>query len=64
MTKIESVEFVRLDPTSFKESWGKDSITGGVRFSNGAAQLPDAPGIGVDVDWKRLKAMSAPGEST
>jgi L-alanine-DL-glutamate epimerase-like enolase superfamily enzyme len=33
-----------------------------VTFSSGYAQLPDAPGIGVDVDWKRLEAMSALGE--
>jgi len=26
MAKIESVEFVRLYPMTFKESWGKDSI--------------------------------------
>jgi L-alanine-DL-glutamate epimerase-like enolase superfamily enzyme len=38
------------------------AITGGVKFIDGCAQLPDAPGIGVDVDWKRLAAMSALGE--
>jgi L-alanine-DL-glutamate epimerase-like enolase superfamily enzyme len=54
MTKIEHVEFIKIsDP---------GAITGGVKLSNGHAQMPDAPGIGVDVDWKRLEAMSALGE--
>ena len=48
--------------TTFIKISDPGAITGGVKLSNGHAQMPDAPGIGVDVDWKRLEAMSAVGE--
>ena len=42
--------FIRLsDPEVFK---------GGVTTSKGYAELPDAPGLGVDVDWERLKKIA------
>ncbi len=37
-------------------SLGKpDVFKGGITFSDGLAHLPDAPGLGVDVDWDALK---------
>jgi L-alanine-DL-glutamate epimerase-like enolase superfamily enzyme len=39
------------DPTVF---------TGGVKMKDGYAQLPDAAGLGVDVDWEKLKKMASP----
>ena len=35
--------------------FGPDKLfTGGIRFRNGLAHLPEAPGLGVDVDWAAL----------
>jgi L-alanine-DL-glutamate epimerase-like enolase superfamily enzyme len=42
--------FLKLDdPTIF---------TGGMRTDDGYACLPDAPGIGVDVDWDKLRRLA------
>lgn len=41
--------FIKLsDPTVF---------TGGVKIDQGYAELPDAPGIGIDVNWEKLKKI-------
>ncbi len=43
--------FLKLpDPTVF---------SGGVVTDKGYAELPDRPGLGLDVDWEKLKALSA-----
>ena len=34
-------------------------FTGGIAFRDGQAHLPDAPGLGVDVDWGALKRHQA-----
>ena len=36
-----------------------DFITGGITIENGIAVLPDAPGLGVDVDWDVLERHQA-----
>ena len=36
--------------------WGPHKfVTGGIRIEGGIARLPDAPGLGVDVDWAALE---------
>jgi muconate cycloisomerase len=39
---------------SFISFGTNDPFTGGVRIENGMAVLPDAPGLGVGIDWDRL----------
>jgi L-alanine-DL-glutamate epimerase-like enolase superfamily enzyme len=40
-------------------SFGKNSpFSGGITFRDGQAWLPDAPGLGVEVDWKRVEALT------
>jgi L-Ala-D/L-Glu epimerase len=40
-------------------SLGKDDpFKGGITFRDGRAWLPDAPGLGVDVDWPKLEALT------
>ena len=42
--------------------WGnEDYVHGGVRIDGGIARLPDAPGLGVDVDWEALARHQATG---
>jgi muconate cycloisomerase len=33
-------------------------FTGGVSFDGGEAVVPDAPGLGVEVDWDRAQAVA------
>lgn len=40
--------------------FGKAAFTGGITFQNGRARLPDAPGLGVDVNWERLAEIGHP----
>jgi L-alanine-DL-glutamate epimerase-like enolase superfamily enzyme len=40
-------------------SFGENSpFSGGITFRDGRAWLPDAPGLGVEVDWKRVEALT------
>ena len=39
---------------SFTKLGDPNPFTGGITFEDGLAVLPDAPGLGVDVDWDRL----------
>ena len=32
---------------------------GGARMKDGMVRIPDAPGFGVDIDWKRLEGFRA-----
>ena len=42
--------------------WGPEKIvTGGIRIDGGTAHLPDAPGLGVDVDWAALERHGRAG---
>ena len=42
--------------------WGKeDYVLGGISIVDGIARLPDAPGLGVDVDWEALARHQATG---
>ena len=34
------------------------AIFNGITFRDGRAWLPDAPGLGVEVDWKRVEAQA------
>ncbi len=37
-------------------SWGEEPLfQGGITFEDGRAHLPDAPGLGVEVDWDALR---------
>jgi L-alanine-DL-glutamate epimerase-like enolase superfamily enzyme len=39
---------------SFLDIGAPNPFLGGISVTNGRAKLPDAPGLGVDVDWDRL----------
>jgi L-alanine-DL-glutamate epimerase-like enolase superfamily enzyme len=39
---------------SFLDIGTPNPFLGGIRITSGRAKLPDAPGLGVDVDWDRL----------
>jgi L-alanine-DL-glutamate epimerase-like enolase superfamily enzyme len=39
-------------------------FSGGVATGRGYAELPDRPGLGIDVDWEKLKAMADPSEGS
>ncbi len=39
---------------SFLDLGGEPIFSGGITFSGGRARLPEAPGLGVDVDWGAL----------
>jgi L-alanine-DL-glutamate epimerase-like enolase superfamily enzyme len=39
---------------SFLDPGEEPLFEGGIRFADGRAHLPDAPGLGVDVDWDAL----------
>ena len=39
---------------SFTKLGDPNPFTGGITFEDGLAVLPDAPGLGVDVDWDLL----------
>ena len=41
---------------SFAKLGNPNPFSGGITFADGLAVLPDAPGLGVDVDWDRLVA--------
>ena len=42
--------------------WGREEyVRGGVVIRDGRARLPDAPGLGVDVDWEALARHRAAG---
>lgn len=42
--------------------WGREEyLRGGVAIRDGRARLPDAPGLGVDVDWEALARHQAEG---
>jgi L-alanine-DL-glutamate epimerase-like enolase superfamily enzyme len=47
------VSFVDLGPHKF--------ITGGITIKSGHAYLPDAAGLGIDVDWDSLAEHSRAG---
>ncbi len=44
---------------SFLDIGAPDPFRGGITFADGLARLPDAPGLGVDVDWDLLKQHQA-----
>lgn len=44
---------------SFLDIGAPNPFRGGVTFAGGLARLPDAPGLGVDVDWDLLKRHQA-----
>lgn len=44
---------------SFLNIGPPDPFIGGITFSNGRARLPDAPGLGIDVDWAILRQHRA-----
>jgi L-alanine-DL-glutamate epimerase-like enolase superfamily enzyme len=42
--------------------WGPHKfVTGGITIKGGLAHLPDAPGLGVDIDWSALEKHSKAG---
>jgi L-alanine-DL-glutamate epimerase-like enolase superfamily enzyme len=42
--------------------WGPHKfVTGGITIKDGTAKLPDAPGLGVDIDWALLEKHSKAG---
>jgi L-alanine-DL-glutamate epimerase-like enolase superfamily enzyme len=43
---------------SFLSLGEPDPFSGGITFRDGRAWLPDAPGLGVEVDWKKLAALT------
>lgn len=44
---------------SFLNIKDPDPFIGGITFKDGLAHLPDAPGLGIDVDWQKLKKHMA-----
>lgn len=44
---------------SFMQLANPDPFTGGITFKDGLAHLPDAPGLGIDVDWDKLRKHMA-----
>ncbi len=47
---------------SFLDIGEPNPFRGGITFRDGRALLPDAPGLGIDVDWNKLAALS-PGST-
>jgi len=43
---------------SFLTLGDNNPFSGGITFRDGRAWLPDAPGLGIEVDWKKLAALS------
>jgi L-alanine-DL-glutamate epimerase-like enolase superfamily enzyme len=46
---------------SFLTMGEHDPFAGGITIENGIARLPEAPGLGIDVDWAVLKRHQAAG---
>ncbi len=46
---------------SFLTMGEHDPFAGGIAIENGIARLPEAPGLGIDVDWAALKRHQAAG---
>ena len=43
--------------------WGDATlVTGGITIDDGRARLPDAPGLGVDLDWAVLERLQREGD--
>src|SRR5262249_52817432 len=44
---------------SFLDIGEPNPFSGGITFRDGHAVLPDAPGLGIEVDWNKLEALAS-----
>jgi L-alanine-DL-glutamate epimerase-like enolase superfamily enzyme len=49
---------------SFLDIGEPNPFSGGITFRDGRAVLPDAPGLGIAVDWNKLETLSAGSSAT